>query len=85
MKMLLFYLKQQKVCLPVVHGIPLKLRGQVRHGKLHPYLHGLFPQAMLLFSDNTYNMHCLIFNKYCRFVINNPMEDTKYLFPKRLE
>lgn len=44
-----FYVKQQEVCLPFVHGIPLKLRGQVLHSKSHSYLH---EQAMLLFSDN---------------------------------
>lgn len=51
-----FYVKQQEVCLPFVHGIPLKLRGQVLHSKSHSYLHEAFSQAMLLFSDNACNL-----------------------------
>ena len=78
-KMLLmrFYVKQQEVCLLFIHGIPLKLRGQVLHGKLHSYLREVFCQAMLLFSDDACNLYCLIFNNYCRFVINNPMKNMK--------
>lgn len=79
MKMLLmrFYVKQQEACLPFIHGIPLRLQGQVLHGKLHSYLRGFFSQAMLLFSGNACNLYCPIFNKYCRFVINNPMKNMK--------
>lgn len=55
MKMLLlrFYVKQQDVCLPFIHGIPcMELQDEVLHGKMHSYLHGFFSQAILLFFDN---------------------------------
>lgn len=72
-----FYIKQQEMRLPFIHGVALKLRGQVLHGKLHYSLCGVFSQAALLFFDNACHLYCLIFKKYCRIVINNPMEIMK--------
>lgn len=44
MLLMIFYVIQQEVCLPLIQGIPVKLWDEVLLGKLHSYLHGFLPK-----------------------------------------
>lgn len=76
MKMLLlrFYVKQQEVCLPLVHGFPVKLQDEVQLGSSIPTYMGFLPKQYCssLKMLEIYNI-VVIYN----VVINKPVKNMK--------